>query len=586
MQRILPYGILLLTLLFFYGNTIQNGFVHDDIYIIPKNPLIKEFRLEKLFTSCSVEVILGQCKNKASTWRPLHPISNALVYVFSSSPSAYHIVNLLYMFVLSLLVFHFFKHFLGHNIALIGALIFLTHPINSEVVNWIAAVPELLLGIFFLSSFMSFKEYEKKKKIGFLLLSLFLYALSLLAKETALFLLPILPLYIFLLTYGKFNIQKLKHSVFALCFYTAWVAMYFFLRIQILGRPIYVDKGYHELFGIVGLYNALWLYPKYIFKFFYPLPLSLQHSFDKITTFDSHVWIGLFFIGCTIFFVYFLLKKKMKVALFGFSLLLFALLPVLVFINKLGEFVFSERYLFIPSIGFILILLAFLRKLLDTHKSSIVKIALLTIFGAYLILSWYIVFHRNYDWKDQKASFLSIIRVNPKSASAHYNLGKIYFLEGNLWEGKKEFERAFLADSSYAPVRDALSGMSATYSSPLGFSFLYPKEWSITEKDFVKIEENNTMFTIELRKQTKEPLESVENYLNKFPAYSSVLINQGLADIPGYDVAYVRMWDKEGIAVMQFFLFKNTHVIEVRVWPFDSPFMRQFDTMMITIRID
>ena len=47
----------------FYGNTLQNGFVHDDIGQIVQNQYIQSFKyLPKAFTGCIWESVFGGCE--------------------------------------------------------------------------------------------------------------------------------------------------------------------------------------------------------------------------------------------------------------------------------------------------------------------------------------------------------------------------------------------------------------------------------------------------------------------------------------------------------------------------------------------
>jgi len=77
---------------------------------------------------------------------------------------------------------------------------------------------------------------------------------------------------------------------------------------------------------------------------------------------------------------------------------------------------------------------------------------------------------------------------------------------------------------------------------------------------------------------------SVEEYLGKKPPMLVKLINQGLAKIPNFDLAYVKVWQDE-VLKMQFFLFKSDVVVEIRVWPGDSPLMRIFDSVVSSITV-
>ena len=88
--------------------------------------------------------------------------------------------------------------------------------------------------------------------------------------------------------------------------------------------------------------------------------------------------------------------------------------------------------------------------------------------------------------------------------------------------------------------------------------------------------------TMEIMTEKRLANEGVEEFLGKKLPLSEKLVNQGLAKIPGFDLAYVKIWQAENLK-MQFFLFKSDVVVEMRVWPGDSPLMRIFDQVVSSI---
>ena len=83
--------------------------------------------------------------------------------------------------------------------ALFAALLFASHPIQSEVVSCIGYRSDLWVTIFYLITILSFIRFRRqavgRKKVWLLALSYFSYLLALFSKESALTLLPVLILY-------------------------------------------------------------------------------------------------------------------------------------------------------------------------------------------------------------------------------------------------------------------------------------------------------------------------------------------------------------------------------------------------------
>ena len=109
MSKSYPYIIIAFIVAVFYGNTVFNGFVHDDFWQIVGNDNLKSIgNLPKLFSTCIADEILGTCWNKGFYYRPLQFVSYLLTNQISSQAWIFHLVNLLYTFGLGVLVFWFF----------------------------------------------------------------------------------------------------------------------------------------------------------------------------------------------------------------------------------------------------------------------------------------------------------------------------------------------------------------------------------------------------------------------------------------------------------------------------------------------
>src|ERR1700746_2462275 len=181
-------GVLLLALLV-YCNTLLNGFVYDDHHQIEQNPYVQSFKyVDKIFTGTvwSFQGLEGQ----TNYYRPLMTFGFLICNkVFQSFPSGFHVVNVLLNCVVVWLVFLTCSIFFQDDtVALAAAAIFALHPIHTEVVNWIAAVTELELAVFYLAAFILFLRLpslppQQKARTGIFMYPCFV--LALLSKEQA-----------------------------------------------------------------------------------------------------------------------------------------------------------------------------------------------------------------------------------------------------------------------------------------------------------------------------------------------------------------------------------------------------------------
>jgi tetratricopeptide (TPR) repeat protein len=150
--------------------------------------------------------------------------------------------------------------------------------------------------------------------------------------------------------------------------------------------------------------------------------------------------------------------------LFTAGWILFSLSPVLS-LESVGQNVFAERYLYIPSIGLCLFLPA-----LAEHYGNALSIRRVQILaGAIVALYGSLTLMRNPVWRDEKSFCMATLAVSPDAAMMHQNLGIVYYKERNFSAALTEFEaaRAGCARAFIPSVRDAynaLIGVSTVYS--------------------------------------------------------------------------------------------------------------------------
>lgn len=103
-------------------------------------------------------------------------------------------------------------------------------------------------------------------------------------------------------------------------------------------------------------------------------------------------------------------------------------------------FVVAERVLYMPSMGFCL-LVAYGFKLL---QRKYVKMEFILQLGFVVLIACHTLqtIQRNYDWKDEYALFTSGIRVNQRNAKLFNNVGHALENKGNFREALEYFQKA------------------------------------------------------------------------------------------------------------------------------------------------
>ncbi|MEI6633103.1 MAG: tetratricopeptide repeat protein [Chlamydiota bacterium] len=137
-----------------YSNTLDNGFVWDDVYLISRNVNVHHLRyVPRHFTS----PFFGDTNdptavNRGSYWRPLTMLSFNLDYaLWRNNPTGYHLTNLLlhsFNAVMVLLLFRAIPR--TRHAAFPAALIFTCHPLQTNIVAYISGRTYLLAALFLL----------------------------------------------------------------------------------------------------------------------------------------------------------------------------------------------------------------------------------------------------------------------------------------------------------------------------------------------------------------------------------------------------------------------------------------------------
>lgn len=435
--RLLSLCIIILAILGFYGPSLMGGFVYDDEAQIVDNPYIKSFvYLPKVITSCIWEISLPACKNYTLYYRPLHSLSYIFTYAVSSEPWIFHLVNLAYYAIFCYLLLLLLSALLKNRLAVYVVLfLFLLHPIHSEVVIWIGAVPELLLGIFALLMFLAHISHYRYKDW----LTAVFYFLALLSKETAI----VLP--VFLLLYDYFAKKEKINWVYIkqLWRFGAIFAIYLVMRLYAVGLPAKRIGG-QELHFLERFYGIVYAFGEYIKKTIYPHDFNLHIPFEPLTSvLDGRLWpAAILCLAFLIFFTYGLRTRK-NIIVIGLSIFVLFLLPPLIPMFLGGEYLIAERYLFLPSLGFAIVFGAYIAQFLGS-KNKTKQLAAWFFLCAIFALYAKAAYAQNIFWRSSKVLYEHVHLQNVKRGypvdSVYFNLALIAEEEGDIDKARKIYE--------------------------------------------------------------------------------------------------------------------------------------------------
>jgi len=438
--------ILIITFLV-YLPAFENGFTNwDDDKYVTENPLITEFSANNIRLIFS-DFYLGN-------YHPLTLISLAADYQIDNlNPFYFHLTNILLHFINIVLVFYLVLLLIKNlKIAIITSILFAVHSLQVESVVWISERKDVLYTMFFLASLISYIIYIKNPRYKFYILSLFLFILSLLSKGMAVSL-TIVIVFIDYLYRRKFSskkviIEKIPFLILSLIF-------------GILAVSGQNSTGYiadNMDYGLVGrLLIVCSNITRYIFHLIAPLKLSAFYPYPSSELIPFFYWFYFLpVLGVIFYFIYFI--KRSRLIVFGLAFFLVTIFFVLQLI-PVGSAVIADRYTYLPSIGFFILLgsgIEYLSSKKFPFRSKIFMKILSPGNFTIALLFVYILFlgintnNRCRVWKDSISLWNDVLKKYPASFIALNNRGLAKSDKGDLNGALKDLSLSVETNPKYS----------------------------------------------------------------------------------------------------------------------------------------
>jgi len=375
-----------------FGNTLRNGFVYDDPFIIEKGVYVKDW--SNFFEIYSADYV----EEWGAYVDPGRPLTNLTYFVdyslWGENPFGYHLTNLLLHLAatgaLFLLVLALAR---SRGAALAAGAIFAIHPVLAEAVNAVSYREDLLVGLLLFVSLAVYvrteSDDEARRRRG-IALSLAFYGAALLSKEMAVS----LPLRETLLTMTR------------------------------------VVRRYIEL--------LVW-----------PHDLNADYVFDVSTTLaDGRVLLSLLtmvaWIAAALAW-----RRRAPLLAFAFLGFLVSLLPVS---NLLPLYhIIAERYLYFPA-GLALIAFGWVvgdslprltgRLVPPGRPARLAWLPTALVLVLCAVPLGRISIERNRVWQDEESLWSATLAVQPDSYRALNHLGVIHYDRGEYGKGLAFYQRA------------------------------------------------------------------------------------------------------------------------------------------------
>ena len=507
-----------------YSNTFKSPFHYDDEKVIQKNEDIRDIRdLRRIFTSNSS--------------RPVLTLSFALNYWWGKlDPFSYHLVNIFLHGLNGALIFLILSLTFPDNyfFSLFPSILFVSHPVNTESVTYISSRSGVLCATFYLLSLLFFIKFLKAKDSAensmlllkkfrtgaspvptlFYFLSIISFILGIGTKEVGITLPFVLILYEFCFSNSPGEVVPVKKIIIPgtrrnrplgllltglkTRFYrrdknvppievnrikVISNKLYYIPFFTIIGIVVILRKYFYGTFGnpefhrdyyknLLTQGRVVWAYVKLLF---FPVNLNVDHEFLLSNSLFEFKTL-LSFAGILILFLAaFLIFKKISAITFCVFFFFLNLAPTLLI--PLQDLL-SERWLYLPAVGFCLFLALFLNSvekhlIIEPGKalsqlwdapSGVDKNLKKTVFKivGILLISFFAVltFSRNTVWSSELFLWKDAVLKSPHKARTHNNLGVALAKLKRYDEAIYSFNEAIKIDNHYSP---AMSNLGRAY---------------------------------------------------------------------------------------------------------------------------
>lgn len=469
--------LMLLCAVGLYANTLGHQFVLDDGLVLSDNAIVqKGIRgIPEILSKDSFYGAIGESAYLTGhRYRPLPLITYAIeVSFFGLNPFVHHMVNvLLYaltgLLLLRLLRWHLFPA--DPLAALAATMLFIFHPIHTEVVANIKSRDELLSLLFLLFTLQYLLDHanpppvaratrraDRKNASGAsaspakhtLLKACICFAFALLSKENGVVFVALVPLTLYIL--AKCTPMQAVRTAWPFGAIAAGYVVLRWLLLGVQGQEVkeVMDNPYLLASIQQKFATILFVFAKYIGLLFFPHPLTYDYSYRQIpyrTFSEPVIWLG---AGLLMGMIAFAVRGMLKRDLLAWCVLFFVATWVLVsgiFFNIGAPM--AERFMYQASVPFIIAMVECVRRAVQASPVAAMAMrpAMLASGIVLLSASGFATITRNRVWHTGDELLLHDVATSANSARANTYAGVACI---------------HLSDAAHDPAEKRVSAMKA-----------------------------------------------------------------------------------------------------------------------------
>jgi protein O-mannosyl-transferase len=463
--------IILILGILIYSNTFNIPFAFDDITSISNNSIIKDVRhiidQQNIYNNRLVGYLTFALNYE------MHELNVAGYHIFNL---LIHLLNALLVYWLMMLTFKtpYASFYLRNNvlrtsdpyrwIPLFTALLFVSHPIQTQAVTYIVQRFASLTTLFYLVSMVTYIKARcsdplKKVRYAFFAASIISAVLAMRTKEIA-FTLPVM-VFLYEFIFFQANIKKRMLYLFLL--------LPLLLTMLIIPVSMMLTKngsagvrGIDELTMMAGSVDvSRWDYLNtqfrvivtYISLLFFPINQNLDYDYPIYRTFFTPPVFLSFFVLWGVFCsgIYLLYRsyKSGQENCFWYRLIAFGIFWFFVTLSVESSFipimdVIFEHRLYLPSVGFFIAIMSGIVFIYvgSANKAKVIAKVFIPLMILIVISLSMTAYARNMVWSDEVTLWEDVVKKSPDKIRPHYNLGTAYQEQGRLDEAVKEYQTA------------------------------------------------------------------------------------------------------------------------------------------------
>lgn len=448
----LEFMVLLPALLlatFLYVNTLHGEFVYDDTPQIARNTLIQDqSNLWRALFSDVWAFKRGDAAAVSNYWRPSFVLWLIVNFqMFGLDTFGWHLLNIMLHVGVVAMSFALLRRLkVPPWVAGSIAVLFAVHPVHTESIAWISGSPDLILSLALLASMWCVHSLGQKQTKLRWALALVFFVIALGAKEIAIF----YPIIVVMLLwrpereYGEVGLAWSKVLRIALPFAGAAI-LYVIIRQSILGQIAQWPEGGADAKST--LLSIPMVFTFYLRQIVFPVVIGPSYPIRAVTL--SNIGLVNFVIPLVISLVaggaMLWLAYRNKLARLGLALFVLPLIPAM----NIGAFdpeqIVHDRYLYLPLLGFLIVIVPLVAGLLERAKLSDANLRPWLLFAVAIALCVPLsvqTFRYNRVWLSNGVLWQWAIKTDPTGSINYVQYGAEMLKQKRYVDAAASYERA------------------------------------------------------------------------------------------------------------------------------------------------